>query len=385
MRPAPKSLWPVVCAVFIFTACQKEGGTVDNKENANPNQDLRTMGMVQEDLTRLSEMPSIMSSGFRTELELMRPNAEGRGGNKGDKDSDGIPDASDACPTQKETMNGYQDGDGCPDTVPTNTDTDGDGILNTSDACPTQAENFNGFQDADGCPDVLPDTTTVLPPTTLPSKVDLVTPPIGYQGGEGSCVPFTIGYAARSIEQYYKTNASSFSYSTNIFSPEYLYNQTKFSENCASGTSVTKVLDFMKLNGVCTWQAMPYENFSCSLMPNSTQNNNASNYKIASYAWMFASDVTAVKTMLVNKHAVIIGINPDQAFMNAGPGFIWSGYQGGKVGAHAVAIVGYDDSKNAYKIMNSWGTGWGDAGYSWITYDFFPYTGAGVCYAITGL
>jgi hypothetical protein len=382
-----QKLWPILCAVFIFTACKKESGSVNQEEKGKENQELRAMGYIQDDLSALAGMPSLVSEQFRNNVIMAAQAARGGGGQgKGDKDADGIPDASDACPTQKETMNGYQDTDGCPDTAPqTSTDSDGDGIVNTNDACPTQAENFNGFQDTDGCPDVLPDTTTTLPPTTLPAKMDLITPPVGYQGGEGNCVPFAATYAARSVEQYYKTNATSFSYSTNIFSPEYVYNQTKFSD-CGSGTSVTTVLDFMKNNGACTWQYMPYDyNNGCSLLPNSSQTANASNYKIASYSWLYASDITAIKTMLVNKHAVIIGFNPDQSFVNAGPGFIWKAYTSGKMGGHAAAIVGYDDAKHAYKIMNSWGTSWGENGYSWIDYDFLPYTGGGVCYAITSL
>lgn len=37
-------------------------------------------------------------------------------------------------------------------------------------------------------------------------------------------------------------------------------------------------------------------------------------------------------------------------------------------GAHLVNIVGWDDSKNAWLIKNSWGTKWGDGGFGWITY-----------------
>lgn len=33
---------------------------------------------------------------------------------------------------------------------------------------------------------------------------------------------------------------------------------------------------------------------------------------------------------------------------------------------HAVNIVGWDNSKRAWLIRNSWGTGWGDQGYMWI-------------------
>src|SRR5258706_190974 len=68
-----------------------------------------------------------------------------------DKDGDGIPDAKDKCPGEAETINGYQDEDGCPDSIP---DTDGDGINDLVDKCKTEAEDKDGFQDADGCPDL---------------------------------------------------------------------------------------------------------------------------------------------------------------------------------------------------------------------------------------
>ena len=38
-------------------------------------------------------------------------------------------------------------------------------------------------------------------------------------------------------------------------------------------------------------------------------------------------------------------------------------------GGHAVSIVGYDDSKNAWLIRNSWNTAWGEAGFGWVDYD----------------
>jgi outer membrane protein OmpA-like peptidoglycan-associated protein len=82
------------------------------------------------------------------------PNEPGPGTPDGcpvkDRDGDGIMDNVDKCPDQAETKNGYQDDDGCPDTVP---DTDSDGIDDLHDKCPDQAEDKDGFQDEDGCPD----------------------------------------------------------------------------------------------------------------------------------------------------------------------------------------------------------------------------------------
>ncbi|MFB5627358.1 MAG: hypothetical protein ACE5R5_04085, partial [Nitrosarchaeum sp.] len=34
-------------------------------------------------------------------------------------------------------------------------DTDGDGISDSIDQCPTQPETVNGFEDLDGCPDLV--------------------------------------------------------------------------------------------------------------------------------------------------------------------------------------------------------------------------------------
>jgi outer membrane protein OmpA-like peptidoglycan-associated protein len=66
-----------------------------------------------------------------------------------DDDGDGLPNLVDRCPRQAENVNGFEDGDGCPDEP----DSDGDGITDSKDRCPQQAEDKDGFQDEDGCPD----------------------------------------------------------------------------------------------------------------------------------------------------------------------------------------------------------------------------------------
>jgi OOP family OmpA-OmpF porin len=65
-----------------------------------------------------------------------------------DSDHDGLPDHIDKCPDEKETVNGLNDGDGCPEP-----DADADGVIGDADKCPGVAEDVDGFQDDDGCPD----------------------------------------------------------------------------------------------------------------------------------------------------------------------------------------------------------------------------------------
>lgn len=101
-------------------------------------------------------------SAAQGHLEIAEPNAHAALANSpadtcasevssraGDRDGDGIPDASDSCPDQRETYNGYEDLDGCPD----DPDTDGDGVPDSRDACPLQPEDKDGYLDDDGCPD----------------------------------------------------------------------------------------------------------------------------------------------------------------------------------------------------------------------------------------
>jgi C1A family cysteine protease len=90
-----------------------------------------------------------------------------------------------------------------------------------------------------------------------------------------------------------------------------------------------------------------------------------------------------------------IGVNPDglRIELETGHGVLavidtWDGlfdYTGGDVEApsdadlfneyHAVTIVGYDDTRKAFLVRNSWGDSWGDNGHIWLPYDAWSVVG----------
>jgi len=390
-----------LCVLVLLNACKKEVSTSSQQEN----QSLRLSGVVPDDPALVAKVPLIVSSNYMN-IE-MQAAKKGKGGGTGGSTTGDItpPSVKITSPANGASVSGTVNVSiSASDNVGVTSislSVDGSVIGTVTSSSYTFA--WNSSAAASGTHTLAAKATdaagnyntysisvsinaTVLPPpsSSLPSSYQLTMPPVGYQGGEASCAAFATVYAARSVEQFYKTNASSYSYATNILSPEFVYDQTKVGD-CSSGTGVTTALEFMKSTGVCTWQSMPYSSTNgCSVISTSSQLAEAGNYKITSYSWLYASDQTTIKTMLLNKHVIIATIAPDQSFYDATAGFIWSAYSGGKQAAHSLVVCGYDDAKHAYKVMNSWGTSWGDAGYSWIDYDFFPYTGGGICYVITG-
>lgn len=85
--------------------------------------------------------------------------------------------------------------------------------------------------------------------------------------------------------------------------------------------------------------------------------------------------VSQVKAFLAAGYPSMFGF-PVYSYGNAKGEFPYPGPGDSLLGGHAVVAVGYDDNrmiagkKGALKIRNSWGTGWGEAGYGWLPYAY---------------
>lgn len=112
------------------------------------------------ELTLATASPLSFAVDLRTPRLVARPNVTGHvpppvalGVVRGETsrrldDGDGVAAGDDLCPDVPEDLDGFEDGDGCPEP-----DNDADGVLDVDDLCPDEGETFNGVGDEDGCPD----------------------------------------------------------------------------------------------------------------------------------------------------------------------------------------------------------------------------------------
>jgi C1A family cysteine protease len=75
-----------------------------------------------------------------------------------------------------------------------------------------------------------------------------------------------------------------------------------------------------------------------------------------------------------SKYQYFEGLNTKNYTYNplASTGALASGVQ--LLGGHATPIIGYDDTKKAFLVQNSWGTNWGNKGFYYMPYSVFMST-----------
>ena len=77
----------------------------------------------------------------------------------------------------------------------------------------------------------------------------------------------------------------------------------------------------------------------------------------------------SVKDSLAKGRPVIFGLWLNNSFYGNKDGIIKDIKKGPY--AHAMVVVGYDDSRECFIVRNSWGARWGDNGYCYIPYNYF--------------
>jgi hypothetical protein len=203
----------------------------------------------------------------------------------------------------------------------------------------------------------------------LPKSFDLSDkmPPVGNQGSQNSCVAWAIAYAMKSYQEKVEIGQQL------QFSPSYIYNQINNGMNVP--TYVTDALNMMSEQGVCPYEDMPYVESDFTSKPSETAKQAAKRFRIDFWRQVNVADLKEVKAQISAGYPVIIGADVSKDFVDDGfakkADYIWK-EAGTSAGGHCMLLVGYDDSKQAFKLMNSWGKDWGDNGFGWVSYDLFP-------------
>ncbi len=215
-------------------------------------------------------------------------------------------------------------------------------------------------------------------------------PPVGNQGQYGTCVAWATSYGLKTTLNmkdgtWSTSNKNSTSYQC---SPVDLWHtmrsnyDTEVSSGC-NGSSFDPAFKAMQKKGVATLASVPFTNSKMTCdgkAGNGSSSNKISTYRTIAYSeelnssGSYGMTVNNIKAHL-QEGPLVIGAKLGENFMSWDSESVLKNdtkdYQG-QHAYHAMMLIGYDNSKNAFRIQNSWGSkDWGDNGCIWVDYNFF--------------
>ncbi len=233
--------------------------------------------------------------------------------------------------------------------------------------------------------------------TSIDNSQLLAAPPILSQGQEASCVAFASTYYAMSHEHCLVRGCDNKNSSATRFSPRWTYNM--INGGVDNGSSLTNAFALMAKHGAASLPELPY--VAGQYRPwdlNSVHWRSAVGGQLNSPQTVSGinsdTGMQTAKQLLANGHVLSFGTyilswqyttvksEPNTTSPYAGQKVAY--VQSGSNGGHAMVFVGYDDTlwvdinnngvvdtgeRGAFKVANSWGTSWGNAGFMWLAYD----------------
>lgn len=220
-------------------------------------------------------------------------------------------------------------------------------------------------------------------------------PPVGNQEEQNSCVAWVVGYYMKSYHEA-RERGWSLADPAHQFSPAFLYNQVQYFDD---GSTFEGNLDIVINHGCVGLATMPYVAADYRTWPTAEAYREGIPFRGKTYDYLGDGETPgvsdAIKTLVSSGELVTVGFPVYQPDAETGGRFdnLWAGdyeydmppasdsYNGGY---HAVAIVGYDESKFAgkggYKFVNSWGIDWGNNGFAWLSERFVATYGSDIYY-----
>lgn len=213
----------------------------------------------------------------------------------------------------------------------------------------------------------------------LPYKKDLtehIVLPVREQGKIPMCVSMSITNAIALMEAIEKKTTQVGE--VEMPSAWYLHQQLsqKSNKDCFSGMSISSAMNHLKNQG--TFPEKGIERLSdCNGRVVTTTNA----YQIEDYYRLFDAKahpkykIHQIRSSLAAGKPVIFSLPIHTGFTQLNEENNWTYQPKGSteemdMGMHAMTVVGFNGDKKAFKVINSWGTHWGDGGYGWLPYDY---------------
>ena len=212
---------------------------------------------------------------------------------------------------------------------------------------------------------------SVLAKLMLPSEIDYTphVPPIKHQGNIGSCGSHA---AATGLEMLQNMKEKRWAIPLSELFHYYVvrsadYENTLPNDSGQHGRQAMKVMHQM---GITPEKLYPYETYNYNIQPRlwTLVKSMARFWKITRYERCYS--LQAIKTALKEKKAVWLGVPVRRNIYDYKTGNLTYNKNFNALGGHAMLVCGYNDEKKALRLANSWGTGWGEKGYAWMSYDY---------------
>ena len=206
----------------------------------------------------------------------------------------------------------------------------------------------------------------------VPASVDLTpfAPTPGDQGQLSSCVSWSVGY---DLMGYYSNRTG---HSGAPFAPMYLYSQVNGGVD--QGSTFLENFQLVAAQGVDTKaDYRPQGDYEWQKKPTSAQRASAAFHRALAPSLLFTGlgqgpkARTLISNALAAGQPVVIGIRVFNNFYylsGSKSTFSNADISGDFLGYHAVTAFGYNAT--GIVIENSWGTGWGKAGFATLSWDF---------------
>lgn len=207
----------------------------------------------------------------------------------------------------------------------------------------------------------------------LPTSVDLRAncPPVYDQGELGSCTGNAIA-AAYAFAKRKELDSKTFIAPSRLF----IYYGERALEGTISQDAGAQIRDGIKVvakSGVCMEKTWPYVISQFKKKPSKAAFDEGLKNQAVTYARV-PQTKDAMRACLASGFPVVFGFSVYEAFEGdavASTGVLnLPTHKEQMLGGHAVLCVGYDDKTQRFLVRNSWGTGWGMAGYFTMPYTY---------------